>query len=375
MPTDHRGTGLVVGKFAPLHKGHQHLIEAAWADPTIDRLVVLVYANPDFPLMPSHRRARWIRALYPQAEVYVPESPPPDNADDLTQREFVRQWLMQHGIRVDKVYTSEPYGEGFARHIGAEHQLVDLSRKQFPISGTQVRAWLADIEPSIKVAASGTPENPFRQSALQAWVHPLVATDLLHWLDPVKKVVFLGAESTGKSTLARRMAQAFQTPFVAEYGREYYEQKGGVLTLEDYVHIAQRHRELEDTARLRIAQTQGSGYLFIDTNALTTLFFSYYYNQGGLPALHQLANECKERYHYVFVCADDIPFEQDGWRDNALWRGRMQGLVLHDLDCRGIEYHLVYGSLAERVEQVKGVLAGQTLPIATLPPRHLGPKP
>lgn len=375
MPADYRGTGLIVGKFAPLHKGHQHLIETALTDPTIDRLLVLVYANPDFPWMPSYRRARWIRALYPQAEVLVPENPPPDNTNNHTQREFVRQWLAQRSIGVNKVYSSEPYGEGFAQHIRAEHVLVDLQRKQFPISGTQVRAWLAEIEESIKVTPTGTRENPYSRASLMQWVHPLVAGDLLHWLDPVKKVVFLGAESTGKSTLTQRMAQEFQTHFVAEYGREHYEQNGGVLTLPDYVQIAHKHREIEDNARLRIAQTKGGGHLFVDTNALTTLFFSYYYNQGGLPELHKLANECKERYHYVFVCADDIPFEQDGWRDNAIWRGRMQGLMLHDLDCRGIEYSVVHGSLGERVEQVKRVLAGQPLGALPVPPRHLGPRP
>ncbi|MER3553540.1 MAG: hypothetical protein C4331_04110 [Meiothermus sp.] len=40
---------------------------------------------------------------------------------------------------------------------------------------------------------------------------------------PGEKAVFLGAESTGKSTLVRRMAEGFGTEFVAEYGREVYE--------------------------------------------------------------------------------------------------------------------------------------------------------
>lgn len=375
MSNDPRITGLIVGKFAPLHKGHQYLIETALADPTLDRLLVLVYANPDFPWISSQRRAGWIRALYPQAEVYVPENPPPDDADDHTQREFVKEWLAQHKLEVRKVYTSEGYGPGFAQHIGAEHVSVDLQRERFPISGTQVRTWVKEIAESIEVKVTGTWENSHSQARLTQWVHPQVVRDLLHWLDPVKKVVFLGAESTGKTTLTQRMAQEFGSLFVHEYGREYYERKGGKLVLEDYVQIACQHLELENRARLELAHTKGSSYLFVDTNALTTLFFSYYYNQGGLPRLHQLANACKERYHYFFVCDDDIPFEQDGWRDNAVWRGRMQGLILHDLDCRGIEYSVVRGSLEERVEQVKRVLAG--LPLDTPPssPRHLGPRP
>lgn len=358
MPSSPRRTGLIVGKFAPLHRGHQHLIETALADPAIDELLILAYANPDFaPLMPSHRRARWIRRLYPSAKVYVPENPPPDSADDFTQREFVKGWLEWQGIRVDRVYTSEAYGEGFARHIGAEHVLVDLEREKFSISGSQIRQGL----------------EPNHGQMLMQWVHPLVYRDLLHGPEPVQKVVFLGAESTGKTTLTQRMAAEFQTEFVLEYGREYYEQKGGVMALEDYVHIAHQHRELEDKA-VQVARLGGQGYVFIDTNALTTLFFSYYYHQNALPQLHRLADECQDRYHYLFVCADDIPFAQDGWRDNAIWRGRMQGLVLHDLDVRGLEYTVVHGTLQERVERVKAVIEGQKAASLETPLPQLGPK-
>ena len=70
---------------------------------------------------------------------------------------------------------------------------------------------------------------------------------------------------------------------------------------------------------------------------------------------------------------NDIPFEQDGWRDNVVWRSRMQGLVLHDLDSRGIQYTLVHGSLEERISRVKSVLAGQQLQ-NTLLLKQLGPK-
>ena len=375
MPSDRRGTGLIVGKFAPLHSGHQYLIETALADPEIDELIILVYSNPDFlPLMPSERRAKWIRALYPSTKVFVPENPPPNSADDHTQREFVQRWLEQQGIRIDKVYTSEAYGQGFAQHIGAQHVLADLERRKFPISGTQIREWLSELEQSIKVTAWGTRTNPYARASLMNQVDPLVYKDLMHSLDPVKKAVFLGAESTGKTTLTQRMAEEFQTEFVLEYGREYYQQKAGVMMLEDYVSIAQKHCELEDTARLKVAGLKGSGYLFVDTNALTTLFFSYYYHQNALPQLHRLADECQDRYHYLFVCADDIPFEQDGWRDNAVWRSRMQGLVLHDLDSRGLEYTVVYGALQERVEQVKAVLEGKPTQPWKAPLKQLGPK-
>lgn len=53
--------GLIVGKFAPLHKGHQLLLETALDE--CESVTVLVYSNPDFPAMPSEIRANWLRAL------------------------------------------------------------------------------------------------------------------------------------------------------------------------------------------------------------------------------------------------------------------------------------------------------------------------
>ena len=54
-------TALVVGKFAPLHRGHQDMIEAAAE--LSDRLVVLCWARPDFAFADSEARASWIRTL------------------------------------------------------------------------------------------------------------------------------------------------------------------------------------------------------------------------------------------------------------------------------------------------------------------------
>jgi HTH-type transcriptional regulator, transcriptional repressor of NAD biosynthesis genes len=409
-------TGLVVGKFAPFHLGHQYVIDTALEK--MDSVVVLVYSNPDFPDMPTHVRADWIRQIYKEKNVYVftPENPPTNDADDFTQREFVKQWLEQHCLSypsrlrllyesrvgpfepkdverakemfgsvqwIDTVYGSDNYIPGFAEHIGARHRIVDAKRSKYKVSGTEVREYLGYLESSTVIGEYG--EWHYNEKGFyDFWFTPGVVTnELRFWMQPIKKVVFLGAESTGKSTLTERMAKEFDMPFVAEYGREYYEQKGGELELQDYVNIAHEHRRLEDRATVNLAKKikrfiddeykDTRGYLFVDTNAITTLFFSYYYNQGGLKELHDLANACRHRYHHVFVCADDIPFHQDGWRDNEIWRARMQGMVLHDLDFRGIHYTVVCGSLEERVQQVKTILAGGRLEqLNSL--KHLGPR-
>lgn len=321
---------LVVGKFAPLHRGHQRLLDAAGE--AAREVTVVVWSNPDFADMANETRAGWVRELYPRARVLVAHDGPPNDRPDHVHREYVRRLLAGQGLQPDVVVSAEAYGDGLANHLGAAHLPLDRS---------------------------GHPE--WSGTAIRAAVH-----DHRDLLDPrvyrhfVERVVFLGAESTGKTTLTRRMAEVYNTVSVDEYGREHYEARGGELTLDDYVTIARVHREREDAAMLRARR-----YVFVDTNAVTTMFFSHYYNRESLPELRVLAEACASRYQQVFVCDDDIPFEQDGWRDNAVWRARMAGMVLYDLAVRATPYVVVRGNLEERVAQVSAVLGGDAAPFSS----------
>ncbi|SHE14051.1 nicotinamide-nucleotide adenylyltransferase [Chlamydia abortus] len=58
--------GLTLGKFAPLHKGHQFMIETALQE--VDELIVVIYET-DVMTIPLHIRASWIRKLYPAVRV------------------------------------------------------------------------------------------------------------------------------------------------------------------------------------------------------------------------------------------------------------------------------------------------------------------
>ncbi|MDQ2772953.1 MAG: AAA family ATPase [Bacteroidota bacterium] len=334
--------GLVVGKFWPPHRGHQLLLETAAGQ--VAELLVLVYANPDSVPHPAAVRAQWLRELYRTDELAdgprIGTTPlrifalsaeadgvPPDSADDFTQREFVRRWLAQRQLQVAVVFSSEAYGPGFAAHLGAAHIAVDNERLQVPVSGTRVRAGAADAA---------------------ACLHPLVAAQL-GVVAPagVPRVVLLGAESSGKSTLCAALAEACGTAWVPEYGRTLHEQKNGNLDFEDLLYIARRHAELEDEA----ART-AHGVLFCDTNAATTALYSYYYFHRCDPSLQAMAAVCGQRYAHTFLCAPTVPFEQDGWRGPEALRSFQHGMILMQLDFYGIAYTLVEGTVAQRVAQV-----------------------
>jgi HTH-type transcriptional repressor of NAD biosynthesis genes len=76
----------------------------------------------------------------------------------------------------------------------------------------------------------------------------------------------------------------------------------------------------------------------------------------------------------VIVCDDDIAFEQDGWRDNEIWRARMQAMVLRDLGVRGTAFYVVSGTLDDRVAQVKAIIASE-FQASSVRPGSLGPRP
>jgi HTH-type transcriptional regulator, transcriptional repressor of NAD biosynthesis genes len=358
--------GLVVGKFAPPHKGHQLVIDTALEH--CDQVIVLVYGNPDFPDMPVHARADWIRAAYSSRsdlQVLVPQNAPPNDADDWAQREFVRVWLEERGLVPNLVFGSEEYIAGFAAHIKAIPFVVDLRRLRVPTSGTEVRQIWQAYRNSVKFVNDQplfytTPGDLELFVALEQRVSYAVLEASQRWREPVHRVVLLGAESTGKSTLTERLAQEFNEPFVLEYGREVWQFKNGELEQSDYTHIAEHHRGLEDAAILN-AKT----FLFVDTNAITTAYLGSVY-EGTVPdRVIELARAAETRYHHVFLLADDIPFEQDGWRDGTLWRTRSQSIIKYDLRSRGVHFTPISGDLESRVNQVRAVLEGHVLPEKT----------
>lgn len=363
--------GLVVGKFWPPHQGHQLLLEIAAAQ--VAELLVLVYANPDEAAHPAPTRAAWLRELYRGDEAaagpYIGPTPlriialtaaagglPPDAAGDDAHREFVRQWLASHGYAIDVVFSSEAYGPGFAGHLGAAHVLVDRARWQVPVSGTALRAELpaSSVSVGLPDALSSVvqPVSAGPKHAALSFLHPFVAAQY-GAVPPaaVPRLVLLGAESSGKTTLATALAEALGTAWVPEYGRTLHEQKNGALDYEDLLYIGRRQLELEDEATPR-----ARGWLVCDTNAATTALYSYYYFHRCDPALLALARVCGQRYARTFVCLPTVPFEQDGWRGPEALRQFQHGAILMQLEALGIPYTLLDGSVAERVAQVRAAL-------------------
>jgi nicotinamide riboside kinase len=173
-------------------------------------------------------------------------------------------------------------------------------------------------------------------------------------LASIQKVVFMGAPSTGKSTICKAAAKQFNSVHVDEFGRTYWEQNqtGRRLTPEQLLYIAEEHIAIEERT-----SPKANKYLFVDTNALTTWHFALDYHQSALPELCALADESKARYRHVFLCADDIPFEDTWERSGAVKHREFQVFITNELNKRNIQYTLLTGSVEQRLEQVAKALS------------------
>ena len=349
------GTGLVVGKFAPLHRGHELLIGRALAE--CEQVVIISYQRPEIAGYPPEVRERWLTARFPQARVLVldderlrrrvppgtgPSEVPANDAPAIVDRRFCgflcRQVL---GTTVDAVFSSEDYGDGFARELTryfrerqpdaprVEHVMVDPARRQVPISGTLLRA------------------DPH---AHRRFLSPAVYASF------VRRVCLLGGESTGKTTLAEALARELGTLCVAEYGREVWTRKAGRLDFGDMEQIGR-----EQAAREEEAAGRANRYLFCDTSPLTTLFFSLHLFGRASPALERLA---ERPYDLTVLCAPDFDFVQDGIRHGGSFRHRQHDWYLGQLAARRIPYLLASGSLEARAARVHAALPASTSPRA-----------
>lgn len=313
--------GLVIGKFMPVHEGHVALIR--FAARHCDELIVSMSFTPYDPI-PGYLRFEWLREIFknePAISLYFLV----DDFDDelLPWAPRTKVWsdeLQRSYGRIDVLISSEAYGAHLATHLRAENILFDPDRKQIPVSATQIR------------------QHPFRfWNFLPEIVRPFF----------VKKICFYGPESTGKSTMARHLAELYQTEWVPEVARELI--TSNEFTLEDIVRIG--HAQ---TQRVRDKLKTANKLLFCDTDLITTQVYSQKYLHAVPPVLHELEKQIQ--YHLYFLFDIDVAWVPDGLRDLGDQREAMYQVFQAELDQRGIAYQKVSGTYEERAQLIRKVL-------------------
>jgi NadR type nicotinamide-nucleotide adenylyltransferase len=317
--------GLTLGKFAPFHKGHQHVVETALSE--VNELVVLIY-DTELTNVPLQVRADWIRRLYPGVRVIEGWNGPEGYGDTPEIRAVQENYILEclQGLEITHFFCSEFYGDHVSKALGAVDRRVDEARSTIPISGTELRA------------------DPY---AGRKYLAPEVYADL------ITRVCFMGSPSTGKSTLARTLAERHRTRWMPEYGAEFWlkNQVDRRITLEQFEEIAPEHVRRED----RLAMDSRT-YLFCDTCPITTFVFAKDYHGKAGPVLTQYAREAERRFDLFFVCDTDIPYADTWDRSGEAKRHWFQRQILADLAERRIPFFTLRGSLEQRVSTVNAVL-------------------
>ena len=125
----------------------------------------------------------------------------------------------------------------------------------------------------------------------------------------MKKIVIIGPESTGKSTLSSQLAEHYKTVWCPEFAREYLLEKGMNYTFEDLLNIAHGQLELEDSM---LTQAK-NGFYFIDTD----MYVMKVWCEVAFQNCHTwiLKQAAQRKYDLFLLCCTDLPWKPDELRE------------------------------------------------------------
>lgn len=127
--------GFTIGKFAPLHKGHEELIKKGISES--DEFYILINAT-DVTDIPLEKRAKWLQDKYPSAHILLGKNPPKQYGMDDKSIKIQTEYLKDvfNGIPVDTFYSCEDYGKYVAEAFNIKNVRVN---KEIPISASKIR--------------------------------------------------------------------------------------------------------------------------------------------------------------------------------------------------------------------------------------------
>ncbi len=163
------------------------------------------------------------------------------------------------------------------------------------------------------------------------------------------KVVLFGPESTGKTTLAKQLAEYYNAEWIPEYAREYLQEKWDktkeICTYDDLMLIAEGQMKLENEAAKRAKEV-----LICDTDLLETKIYSEVYFNGLVhPVLDKISLE--NVYDLYLLTYIDVPWTPDDLRDKPHQREEMFLNFKECLDKHELPYIVIEGDETSRFEK------------------------
>lgn len=310
----------VFGKFLPFHKGHEAMIRFALTK--CDKLSVLICVSDQEKIMGAVRK-EWIRKTFSEEENisieilnYLESELPNTSESSQAVSQIWSKIFLEKFPGHSIVVTSEPYGNYVANCMGIQHIPFDPPRNQVPVSATKVRNHLFDY-----------------------W----------HFLpDAVKsffaiKVVLLGTESTGKSTLTRQLALHYDATAVEEAGRDLVPDSSD-FKFDTLLLVANEH-----ACRIDAATTGSAPLLLIDTDIHITISYAEFCFQKILQVSGAIyASNRADLYLYL---NNDVPHIQDGTRMSRSERNLLDRSHRKILKDHHINYVEIKGTYDQRFQK------------------------
>lgn len=312
--------GFVLGKFMPLHRGHEALLRFAAA--SVDRLYVVVDHIPG-AWVSAERRCDWIARTVPAATVLHLPKPNPQDPREHPQFWDIWRTSLQAVLpeKPDVVIASEHYGARLAQELGAVFMPFDIPRAAMPVSATMIREDVLGNWPWLAAAARR---------------------------DYTFKVCVFGPESTGKTTLTQALAAHYATVGVREYARDLIEAKT-TLCAADMPLIARGQQAL-----IEQGLDTANRLLFTDTDALaTTLWTRWLY---GAPDSEVDAVAAAHACDFYLLLSPDLPWVADRVR---YLEGRSAAFFddcVATLTAHGRPYAVIGGQGGQRLERAVAVV-------------------
>lgn len=328
--------GFYAGKFLIPHQGHVYAMTVA--STIVDELHVIVTYDSEYEknilfkdskvdYISYNQRVRWWKQITKDmSHVHV---------HAIEQKETGRfsDWIdgankIKNIIKKDisHVFSSEYEYDDYFKDLypDSEHVIIDAERSNYNISATKIR----------------------NEGIFKNW--DMLPNEVKPYF--VKRVVIVGTESAGKSTLVRNLAKLYNTEYVEEYGRTYFERLGdGAVDVSfgsDYAEIAATHK-LKEKEKTKKANR----VLFVDTEAIVTQYYSKLY----LNRHDEIVEKISENQHYdlwLFLNSD-VKWVDDGTRTfgEEGVRESNEKLLKNMLESHGVDYVEVSGSYLERLEK------------------------